>query len=157
MTDDSEQDARVALLSHYTSQMQGYKVQLLTIVVGFFAYIELIGRLGPFYFGLLLPLGVGVLAALVFWSVARFLWFGKHVRDIIRKPEQNMLNRLDEQLHIGWGKREVYDSDSFAGRIIKIGGSGSQLFFGATAIGIIVMLVLLAVGLLFRCGHCMWG
>lgn len=157
MTDDLEQDARVALLSHYTSQMQGYKVQLLTIVVGFFAYVELIGRLRPFYFGLLLPLGVGVLAALVFWSVARFLWFGKHVRDIIREPEQNRLNRLDEKIHKNWGEREVYKPDSLFGRIIKIGGNGSHLFFGATAIFLIVTLVLLVVGLLFTCAHCMWG
>lgn len=158
MTNDEELKARIALLEHYTSQMQGYKVNLLTIVVGFFAYVELIGRLSQFYFAFLLPLGVGALVGLGFWSVARMLWFGKHVRDIIREPKENPLNKLDEQVHKRWEvKPEVYDPDSFVGSIIKIGGSGGRLFACAIAIGFAVAFVMFVLELWFRCGHCIWG
>jgi hypothetical protein len=160
MRDDFEQEARIALLKHFTSQMQGYKVNLLTIVVGFLAYVQLIGRLPPFYFVYLLPIGVGILAALGFWSVTRFLWYGKHVRDIIRKPlarsSENMLNRLDLQLHDGWGKREEYDPNSLFGKVIKIGGPGTRLFYYSLLVGIFVALVmsLLAPSFVFLGASC---
>jgi hypothetical protein len=160
VTNGEEQDARIALLKHYTSQMQGYKVNLLTIVIGFLAYVELIRRLPRFYFGFLslflLPLGVGVLAGLGFWSVARMLWFGKHVRDIIREPKENLLNKLDKQIHDLWGvSQEVYDPKSIIGKIIKIGGNGDLLGLCSIVVGVVVMLVMLVLQLWFACGHCM--
>jgi hypothetical protein len=158
MSVDSEQDARIALLQHYTSQMQGYKVNLLTIVIGFLAYVELIRRLRGFYFGFLLAVGVGVLAGLGFWSVARMLWFGKHVRDIIREPKENLLNKLDKQIHDLWGvSQEVYDPKSVIGKIIKIGGNGDLLGLFSIVIAVVAMLVMLVLQLWFTCGHCTWG
>jgi hypothetical protein len=158
-----EQDARTALLERYTSRIQGYKINLLAIVVGFFAYVELIRTLPMLYFGLFfLPLGVGVLACLGFWSAARMLWFGKHVRDIIRESyaaknagdvatgKENLLDRLDEQIYKRWRvEREDYKPNSFTGSIIKIGGCGKRLLRYAILIGFAVMLVALALWLLW--------
>jgi putative effector of murein hydrolase LrgA (UPF0299 family) len=166
MSVDSEQDARIALLEHYTSQMQGYKVSLLTIVIGFLAYVELITRIPRFYFGFLslflLPIGVGVLAGLGFWCVARIFWFGKHVRDIIRKPlgfspSNSWLDKLDLEIHKGWSEREDYDPKTLTGKIIKIGGNADLLLLSAVVIGLVIMLVLLVLELWFRCAHSMWG
>ena len=41
----SEQEARVALFEHHTSQMQGYKLYLLTIAVGSLGLVQVYGLL----------------------------------------------------------------------------------------------------------------
>jgi hypothetical protein len=162
-----EQDARVALLEHYTSQMQGYKVYLLTIVIGFFAGIEALRTLPlqPFHFVLLFSLGVGSLAGGIAYCIPKAFWFGQHVRDIIREDSdcrQTMLDQLDGMVHTKRGMvREDPWSSGAMKWIIKRGGCDSQLvvlvifvcaLFFALTIGALAAGGVASLGL--KCGQC---
>jgi hypothetical protein len=78
--DRLEQEARVALLEHHTSQMQGYKIYLLTIAVGSVGLVEAYSRLEewipPHYMRLYWPLVLGVMGAGAFYCAARIAWYG---------------------------------------------------------------------------------
>jgi hypothetical protein len=79
---DREQKARIALLEHYTSQMQAYKVYVLTILVAFFAGVEslrVLGFVGTFWLKAFVSFGAGFLAAGFFFCLVRFMWYGAFV------------------------------------------------------------------------------
>lgn len=73
------QPARIALLEHYTSQMQSYKTAVLTLFIGFFAGVEAIRLLQlPSALALyLISLGSGTLPGGIFYCLARVGWYGK--------------------------------------------------------------------------------
>lgn len=114
MTDNLEQDARIALLEHYTSQLQGYKVNILTIVIAFFTGVESLKIIvsSASYFSLFICLFSGVCAGLIFWCFARVVLFGHHAKAIISmgsSPCQRSMGQLDNMIRNGYcdwkGKR----------------------------------------------------
>jgi len=165
-----EQDARVALLEHYTSQMQGYKVYLLTLVIGFFAGIESLRtlQLSIEYFPVFFSLGVGLLVAGTIFCSARAFFFGQHVRDVIREDsdcKQTMLDQFDRLVHT---KRDMVRENPWSNPaerwLIRRGACGSRLSFVAVLIGILVFIVTWLIvywaaaehmiGLGLKCGQC---
>ncbi len=87
MTDatEIEQEARIALLEHYTSQMQGYKVYLLTIAVGLvgaFQAYDILSKLDsilPWTTWILRLYWPLVIAGAVFaalYCIPRIAWYG---------------------------------------------------------------------------------
>lgn len=112
-----EQDARVALLEHYISQLQGYKVSLLTIVIGFFAVVEPLRRLVS---SALFSVFAGICVALIVYCVGKVFLYGQHVKAIIRNEpdcKQTMLKQLDEMVR----------NDPARGRMSKLCGCDRQL------------------------------
>jgi hypothetical protein len=79
---DSEmvQKARIAVLEHFTSQMQQYKYYMLTLVLGFAGILDFWARAGEFpYRDWIVYVAVGIVFSLIFYSLARFVWYGKLV------------------------------------------------------------------------------
>jgi len=78
------QKARVALIEHHTSQMQQYKYYMLTLALGFLATLDLWSRAKDFYSPwpyvdvlTIVRVVFGLVIALIFYSFARFIWYGK--------------------------------------------------------------------------------
>jgi hypothetical protein len=146
-----EQDARVALLEHYTSQMQGYKVYLLTIVIGFFAGIESLRTLQllPAPFVYVFPIFVGICLILIVYCLTKALWFGQHVRDITREDsdcKQTMLDQLDRMVHTKRGMvRDDPWSKSWMRWMIKRGGGDGRLLIVCVCILAVAVCVSLIV------------
>jgi len=87
------QKARVALLEHHTSQMQQYKYYMLTLALGFLATLDLWSRAKDFsspwpYVDTLTIVRVvfGLVTALIFYSFARFIWYGKILSSTFLAP-----------------------------------------------------------------------
>lgn len=82
-TDDSdrkndEQEARIAVLQHFASLMQGYKLYILTLVVGSVALIELWPKVCSFQLlGLVWALGCASVPGAMFYCILRIAFFGK--------------------------------------------------------------------------------
>jgi hypothetical protein len=105
----SEQEARIAILEYFASEMQGYKVSLLTLAVAFLGLVELWSRV--YCFLPLKPLWAFVLWTLAFglsfgplfgatsYCIFRIAFFGKFVELSYRasacSDEGLMLNRVD--------------------------------------------------------------
>jgi MFS superfamily sulfate permease-like transporter len=84
ITPENVQKVRIALLEHNTSQMQGYKYYLLTLVLGLFAVLDFWPR--AIQSGIPQPIVVilvafflGLISGAVSYSLARFFWYGQIV------------------------------------------------------------------------------
>jgi hypothetical protein len=167
---DSEQKARIALLEHYTSQLQGYKVNLLTIIIAFFAGVESFRIILPST--LFLSVLSGVCAALIFYCAAKIFLFGHHVVAIIRMEScywqttlGQPLGQLDEMI-----QKNYYDlKGRFVERCcwIEFCGCDQQILVACVLLGMFVGGVVFGlvcdvlhqcmIGLWLTCGHCMRG
>jgi hypothetical protein len=79
-SDDQEQQARIAVLEYYASEMQGYKLNLLTLAVGLLGLIELWSRV---YCSLpwqpVWAVAFGSFIGAMFYCLVRIAWFGAFV------------------------------------------------------------------------------
>jgi hypothetical protein len=82
MSEAEEQKARIALLQHYASQMQGYKIYILTLALSSVGFIELWIRIvdwlkpSTFFVGIVLSFFIGGFGAALFYCLARAAWYG---------------------------------------------------------------------------------
>lgn len=141
---DLEQDARVAILGYYASEMQGYKVNILTLAVGLLGLIELWSRVFcsecsifprgshfPVFSELFLAIGVAIIFDAGFYCLVRIAFFGKFVELLYVAPlwggERSVLWRVEEgtrqELRTYLGKDPAKDrGDRIWKRMIKWGG-----------------------------------
>lgn len=147
--DRSEQEARIAYLDHCTSQMQGYKVYLLTLVIGFLGAVESIRALGLAFeaFRCALSLAFGILGGSAVFFLERALWFGELARRTMQrdKDEFFLLDRLDE--HIDPQRPKAKPGQK------KIGASDSKLAGLSILVGVMLTYVIwLTIGCLANYG-----
>lgn len=89
------QRARIALLEHHTSQMQGYKYYILTLVLGIFAVLDFWSRVPNLAVSVLgvnldsvtvASIFLGFISGAIFYSVARVVCYGQTVGATTQAP-----------------------------------------------------------------------
>jgi hypothetical protein len=103
LREDHAREERVALLEHHASQMQAYKIYVLTLVAGFFAVLQSFSALGLSTrdTNTLVWSAGGVVLAGSFFSLTRFMWYGTMVSHTMITPfeiDQNSSSPLMAQI-----------------------------------------------------------
>ena len=112
MNEGKEQEARIALLEHYTSQMQGYKLYILTLALGSVGFSEVWSRFvdgqRPSFLAqaILLPFVIGLFCAALFYCLARAAWYGALASNcllplpytVMEAPARPLLARLSQKI-----------------------------------------------------------
>jgi hypothetical protein len=103
-----ELQARIALLEHHTSQMQGYKTYILTVAILILTTFEIWFRVGTCHRGfpvnVIMSVALGAILASAIAFVARSLWFGHLVRSSVRGPPatpvhpDSLMSQLDRDI-----------------------------------------------------------
>lgn len=112
MSEMEEQKARIALLQHYASQMQGYKIYILTLALSLVGFIELWirvvdwMRLSIFAVAFVLPFFIGGFVGALFYCLARAAWYGALESNcflplpytVEEKPNRRLIYRLNQKI-----------------------------------------------------------
>jgi len=105
---DVEQEARIALLQHHTSQMQSYRVNILTGVVVILMIVEVWLRVPTSNRTLTLVLimsgGLGAIIAIIAFYIARIVWYGQlaaSTTSVSKQPQtfdEPLIRQLDRSI-----------------------------------------------------------
>lgn len=142
-----KREARIAVLQYYASEMQGYKLNILTLAVGLLGAIELWSRVYCF-----LPLkpvwalGFGSFSGATFYCLIRIAFFGKFVElsytaDTVSGnwPMLNSVRRGTEMVVDNYLKcRSKTWPSKFWKRMIRWGKSASAGLLPSAVVSIIV-------------------
>jgi hypothetical protein len=108
--DESEQEARIALLNDYASKLQGYKTNLLTMAIGFVGFFQAFeilddwaARNGFPYFSLIYWSSVAALmSAIAFFLSTRAVWHAALSRQcLLASPDSDVNGPLIYKLNQG--------------------------------------------------------
>jgi predicted nucleic acid-binding protein len=114
---DQVQKARIALLEHHTSQMQGYKYYILTLVLGIFAVLDFWSRaqdLAISVFGVNLDsvtvafIFLGFISGSIFYSVARMVCYGQTVGATTEAPILQWNPQMKQRTLMKWLDECIY-------------------------------------------------
>lgn len=157
---DFEQEARIALLEHYGSQMQGYKLYVLSLVIGLVGVVELSLRVKElpvsYKVGMTIIFAIiGFIVAGACFCTARFAWYGKLTYfSLLAEPSQKPLSTLLHKLDVGICEAAHDYSGDWVSlqwrRIVRIGSCSRQLvlmFFFVWAFSVSVFLI---IGIIFN-------
>ena len=156
---DSEQEARIALLEHFTSQLQSYKTNILTLVVGFFAGVEALRIIEPPYWLLIVGicLGTGCLSGGLFYFIARAALFGRAAScclralpDLTGKAPDILLRRLGDGV-LGLMKAEIANRKTrkaWSDRLVRLWDKVVELGYIENTLALFIVSLYLL---------CLWG
>jgi len=126
--------------------MQGYKVYLLTLFVGFFAGVQSLRALGAtqHVFLVFFSIGFAILIAASFFCMVRIFWYGRLVERVLQLKgagenvgnRSSLIDELDKSTNPQRGKAE-FDISKLPWWI-RIGGCLSQLAIVSFVIGALV-------------------
>jgi len=103
-----ELQARIALVEHHTSQMQGYKTYILTVAILILTTFEIWFRVETCHRGfpvnVIMSVALGAILASAIAFVARSMWYGQLVRSAVRGPAVTpvsadlLMSQLDQDI-----------------------------------------------------------
>jgi hypothetical protein len=154
-----EQEARIALLEHYDSLMQSYKIYLLTLAIGLLTVVEIWLRaeesashqlvLAPVKVILSL-ISAAILASSVL-CVVRWAWFGKIVESTVRAPPCTLLSpsisQVDDHIRHDMNESIQKTGDKWRERrwkeILRVGDCKAQLITYSVLLTVLFCCVIL--------------
>jgi hypothetical protein len=153
---DSEQEARIALLQYYGSLMQGYKVHILTISIASLAVIEIFLRVSKYYHTVALGIFISILWGLIigggFFCFARHVYIGKLVEFVMYSflpgypAEDSRISRLDRKIKKDFGDAANGKGQTGMNRasrgVARLGRDQLELFWSCVIIAAISFLVI---------------
>jgi hypothetical protein len=112
------QRARIALLEHHTSQMQGYKYYILTLVLGIFAVLDFWSRTPSLTISVpgvnldsatVASILLGFIFGAIFYSFAKFVCYGQTVGATTQAPIFPWDPRKQERTLMQWLDKCISD------------------------------------------------